>query len=118
MGPLSVSSGHTATHGLNVANSGDAELLINTNGNLIADVIDPASGRIVGGYTGAQYDMLTMFRIPPATTVRVPLLVGTASFEPQLGYAVPPGAWALRCTLELGDGRTFGTPLLPFTITR
>lgn len=45
------------------------------------------------------------------------MLVGTASDSAQLGYAVPPGEWAVRVTLELGDGRRVRTPMLPITVT-
>ncbi len=115
-GPLNVSSGHAAKHGLNVTNNGDGELVVNTNGHLTAHIIDPTSGQIVGSYTGGQHAILIRFPIPPDNTVRIPLLVGTASFDPKLGYAIPPGSWALRCTLKLADGRSLNTPPLAFTV--
>jgi hypothetical protein len=53
--------------------------------------------------------------------VRIPLLVGTASSRPELGYAVPPGEWGIQVTLKLGqDPRSpllRRTPILPLTIT-
>jgi hypothetical protein len=112
-----ISSGHTKTYPLKVTNLGDSELVVQTNGNLIAEVVDPQSGFIVGGYAGGHLDMLVPFRIPPNSVIRIPLLIGTASFEPELGYAVPAGNWALRTMLKLMDGRTFYTPFLPFVVT-
>ena len=61
--------------------------------------------------------MLIRFPIPSHTTARIPLLVGTASYDPHLGYALPPGTWTLRCPLSLSDRRSLTTPPLPFTIT-
>ena len=55
-----------------------------------------------------------VFVVPPGETASVPLLVGTDSFRPELGYAVPPGEWGLRATLSPELGRT---PVLPLTIT-
>jgi hypothetical protein len=117
-GRLEIRSGHTTTHGLNVTNFSDVELTVNTNGHLTADVIDPQSHRVVGGYTGMPILPLVCFRISPSATVRIPLLVGTASFDPHLGYAIPAGSWALGVTLNLSDGRSLDTPALPITITQ
>jgi hypothetical protein len=39
---------------------------------------------------------MIMFRVAPGTTERIPLLIGTASFQPELGYTVPPGSWASK----------------------
>jgi hypothetical protein len=42
-----------------------------------------------GGFSGFQTLPLVVFRVAPGQTGRVPLLIGTASFTPRLGYAVP-----------------------------
>jgi hypothetical protein len=116
-GPLSVRSGHTTTHPLKVTNLGTNELVVKTNGDIAAEVVDPDSGKVVGGYVGGHVSPLITFPIPPHALNRIPLLVGTASFDATLGYAIPAGQWALRGTLGLRDGRTLYTPLLPFRIT-
>jgi hypothetical protein len=125
-GPAVVRSGHTLRHGLLVSNRSGAELAVATNGQVTAVVVDPGSGEVVGGFAGAQFLPLITFRVPPAGTERIPLLIGTASFTPRLGYAVPPGNWGLHATLDLvpaGAGRESAerlrrrTPVLPLTIT-
>jgi hypothetical protein len=125
-GPAVVRSGHTLRHGLLVSNRSGAELAIATNGQVTAVVVDPGSGEVVGGFSGAQFLPLITFRVPPAGTERIPLLIGTASFTPRLGYTVPPGNWGLQATLDLvptGAGPESGerlrrrTPVLPLTIT-
>lgn len=68
---------------------------MNTNGNLTAAIVDPDTGAKVGGYAGAQHMPLVVFTVEPTKTVRIPLLVGTASYDPNLGYTVPPGTWQL-----------------------
>lgn len=116
-GPLTVKSGYTAHHVLLVHNATEPEVGIVTNRQVTATVVDPATGRRVGGFTGAQHLPRKVFVVAPGGTEGIPLCVGTASFVPDLGYAVPPGAWALQVTLMLADGRSFLTPALRFTVT-
>lgn len=115
-GPLAVRTGRSVRHGLLIENLSEVELRITTNGQLTADVVDPTVGRPVGGYTGAQILPLVLFRVTPGVTQRIPLLVGTSSFVPALGYAVPSGRWALQVTLKMADRRSFRTPLLAFSV--
>ncbi|MGH2719381.1 MAG: hypothetical protein ACRDJU_12495 [Actinomycetota bacterium] len=60
---------------------------------------------------------LIYFRAGSGETVAVPLLVGTASFDATLGYAVPPGRWAMDVVVDLGDRGRFRTPPLPVVVT-
>lgn len=139
-GLASVSSGHTLHHHLTVHNLASSELQIATNGGVTAVVVDPQTGETVGGFSGAQTLALKFFRVFPGGSVRLPLLIGTASSRPELGYTVPPGEWGIQVTLELrfgpqtdlriirsGTSAVLGsdpsnslrrrTPILPLTIT-
>ena len=116
-GPLRIRSGHLARRGLLVGNRGARELQIETSGELIAGVVDPASGQLVGGYSGAVQAMLMTFTVAPQATERIPLLAGTASFVPELGYAVPPGEWGIQTELAPAAGTAVRTPVLPLTVT-
>jgi hypothetical protein len=116
-GPLRIRSGHPALHTLLVGNRGARELRIDTSGELIPAVVDLVSGQPVGGYSGAVRAMLMTFIVAPGTTERIPLLVGTASFVPELGYAVPPGEWGIQAELAPAAGTAARTPVLPLTIT-
>jgi hypothetical protein len=116
-----VSSGHTLQHGLLLRNLTGRELQIATNGQVTAAVVDPHTGEVVGGFAGLQNLPLIIFRVPPGQTGRVPLLIGTASCTPRLGYAIPPGDWGIQATLTLGphprDSPRRRTPILPLTVT-
>jgi len=120
-GPAAVRSGHTLRHGLLLRNLTGAEVVIATNGQVTADVVDPGSGEVVGGFSGAQTLPLITFRVAPGRTERIPLLIGTASFRPALGYAVPAGEWGIQADMTLGSGRADSvhrrTPVLPLTVT-
>jgi hypothetical protein len=116
-GPLSVPSGQLAHHGLLVSNLGSREVLIGTTGELIAEVVDLATGQVVGGYSGAVRLILQTFSVAPAATERVPLLVATASLDPGLGYAIPPGRWGVQATLDPAAGDAVRKPPLPISVT-
>lgn len=120
-GPAVVGSGQTLRHGVLLRNFTDRELKIATNGQVTAVVVDPQTGEVVGGFCGTQTLQLIMFRVAPGQTGRVPLLIGTASFTPRIGFTVPAGDWGLQATLTLGpDPRASPrrrTPVMRLTIT-
>ncbi|HST47617.1 hypothetical protein [Jatrophihabitans sp.] len=117
--PLALRSGQTTTHGLLLTNLSDHDISVHTNGQLTATIINDA-GAVVGGPDtgGVRIAPLVTFTAAPSETVRIPLLVGTASYSPELGYAVPAGSWHLTVPMNLADGRHLLTPALPLTITR
>jgi len=120
-GPAVVRSGHTLRHGLLLHNLSGRDLQIATNGQVTAAVVDLQTGEVVGGFSGAQALPLVVFRMAAGATERIPLLIGTASSTPRLGYVVPAGEWGIQATLTLGpdprDSPRRRTPILPLTIT-
>jgi hypothetical protein len=112
--PLTVRTGRSTTARAQVANhSTDARVLM-TNGHLQAVVID-ADGAVVGRYTGAQTLALVMFTVEPDERREVPVLVGTDSVVPELGYAVPPGSWSIVVEIPTA-GHVVSSPL-PCVVT-
>jgi hypothetical protein len=123
-GPAVVRSGHTLQHGLLLRNISSVEIDLATNGQVTADVVDPDTGQVVGGFVGPQLVRGLMFHVAPGETERIPLLIGTASFVPDLGYSVPAGQWGMQTTLRFASDPTdprdsvdWRTPVLPLTIT-
>ena len=120
-GPAAVRSGHTLRHGLLVGNLTRQELTIATNGQVTVVVVDPRTGQAVGGYAGFQTLAGIFFRVAAGATERIPLLIGTASFTPELGYILPPGSWGIQVPLDLAPDILTRhrrlTPVLPLTIT-
>ena len=120
-GPAVVRSGATLRHGLLLRNLTGRELRVETNGHLTATIVDSETGETVGGYSGGQLLPLIVFPVAPGQTGSIPLLIGTDSFTPRLGYTVPAGEWGVQATLTLrsgpGDSPRRRTPILPLTIT-
>jgi hypothetical protein len=115
--PLRVRSGRHLRSTLEVQNRGSEDIVVHTNGDVTAVVVDPETNEQVGGYEGAQVMPLIRFTAPPGETVNIPLLIGTACSVGRLGYATPPGDWAIEVVLDLGDERgRFITPHLPLTV--
>lgn len=115
-GLLSVRSGHTESFELVFTNHSDADVRIHSNGQLTAVVVDPRTDRVVGGFAGAHTLQLVITSIPPGATQEIPLSVGTAGFDVSLGYAVPPGEWAVRADVQV-DGTRLSTPTWPLVVT-
>jgi hypothetical protein len=114
-GDVEVRSGRHLMAELRVRNRTQTGLELRTNGNVTAQVMDPSSRAVVGGYAGAQRMPLVIFRADPGESIAVPLLVGTASIDSTLGYAVPAGLWAMEADLDFGDNKR-RTPLLPLSV--
>jgi hypothetical protein len=104
--------GHTI---LTVRNNTGEEVRAMTNGGIQATVVDPVAGHAVGGYEGALAAPLVVFTAAPGASCDIPVLVGTASLRPELGWAVPPGRWALRFILQVDDVNH--VRLLPLDVT-
>jgi hypothetical protein len=118
-GPAVVRSGHTLRHGILLSNHSTVDLQVATNGQLTAVVVDPETAQVVGGFADPQLLPLIVFSIAPGATERIPLLIGTASFELDLGYMVPAGRWGIEAILTLSlnrDSPRRRTPILPLTI--
>jgi hypothetical protein len=113
---LKVKSGRNLEGTMRLWNNGDHEAVTHNNGRVTARVIDPETMETVGGYSGAQIMPLFRFGAAAGGSVEIPLLVGTASVVPRLGYAVPPGRWAIQAILGLSDAGTFRTPPLPISV--
>ena len=101
--PVVVASGHTVRGALRVNNMSADPVVICTNGQVTARVVDPCTKEVVGGFVGGQTLPGIDFRAAPSEFVLVPVLIGTASVSRDLGYAVPPGDWAIQVTIQMVD---------------
>jgi hypothetical protein len=120
-GPATVASGLDLHHALLVRNLSGGDLVIVTNGQVTAVIVDPATGEEVGSSAGAQTLPGVYFRVIPGAVERIPLLIGTACIRPDLGYTVPPGPWGIVVPLvlqwEARQREARRTPILPLTVT-
>jgi hypothetical protein len=115
LSPLTVRTGRFKREDVLVTNRAAHEQVLLTNGDLRSAVTDD-SGNVVGLYVGPHTLARVGFAIEPHQSRPVPILIGTASVVPDLGYAVPPGQWRLVIALQTDDGNTLTEPL-EITIT-
>lgn len=110
LAPLTVRTGRHARLEVLITNrTGRTEVLF-SNGAL-SSVVTDGSGSVVGRFVGPQYARRVGFEIAPHQTRPVPVLIGTASVVPELGYAVPPGQWTLVVELHTEAGSMLLAPL-------
>lgn len=110
-GLTEVASGMDLQTGLRVENLADSVLNIYSSavhGLPESRIVRPEDGVIVGGYRGYVPRKMThdnrVIGVQSGGSELIPLVVGTASTTPQLGYAVPPGPWALVVFLAVIEG--------------
>jgi hypothetical protein len=115
LSPLTVRTGWYKHEDVLVTNRTAHEQVLLTNGALTAAVTD-SSGSIVGLYVGPLNARRVGFAVESHQSRPVPVLIGTASMVPDLGYAVPPGHWRLVIALQTDSGHMLSTPL-DITIT-
>ena len=116
VGSLEVRSGQNFHGQLVVHNGGVDDIVVMTNGQITGRVVDPGTEEVVGLFSGAQTMPLVRFVARVGESVEIPLLGGTASPLGSLGYATPPGRWALEVVLSLEDMGAFRAPLMTITV--
>ena len=119
-GPLIVRSGYDTPHQLLITNLTGTRYTLTNKGPLRPRVADLVSGEIVGGSAGGASVGMVRVNLEPGKPESVGLLVRTASYLPELGYAVPAGPWAIQTVLRIRSGeviRMLRTPTLPITVT-
>jgi len=111
---IEVQSGHDASVDMHLTNHGPEQIVLHT---VIGQVIDLATNRVVGALAGMQSAMLVMFRVEPEETMSIPIVLGTASLDPQLGCAIPPGRWPMQVTFSIENQERYRTPPIFITVT-
>lgn len=115
LAPLTVRSGWDLWQDVLVRNRGDREQVLITMGELSSVVAD-GSGRVVGRFAGPHALPRVGFAVGAGEERPVPVLIGTASLVPELGYAVPPGQWRLVIGVRTETGAE-GEASLELTVT-
>jgi hypothetical protein len=91
-------------HGLVVLrNAGDTRLVLESEQPLVGRVVDPATGKTVGGFAGAIAGTGLGIRLEPGEECRIGLLFGTGSNRAGLGYVIPPGRYLVQTEVPIYD---------------
>ncbi|MES2208889.1 MAG: hypothetical protein V4515_01725 [Chloroflexota bacterium] len=83
-----------------VTNAGPDSVVFESGDPMTALVYPRGSDEIVGAYEGGIAGVGTGATLVPGGTIDIGVLGGTASCDPSLGYALPPGRYDVRVTVE------------------
>jgi hypothetical protein len=86
-----------------LTNVGDVQIEISMGAASVA-LVDPNSGVIVGGFHGAVAASAQIVKLDPGQRVEIHALVGTTSYQRDLGYVVPPGRYVARARIPVSPG--------------
>jgi hypothetical protein len=111
---IEIKSGHDASIEMHLANHGPEQIVLH---NVVAQVIDPETHRVIGAFAGALAAVRINYRVEPGKTVSIPILLGTASLDSRLGYAIPPGRWPIQVTFYVENQERYRTPTVLITVT-
>ncbi len=82
-------------------NVGETRLDLESEQPLLAVIIDPVTGREVGGGSGFVAGTGLLVRLNRGQEQAVLLLLGTAGLSLDVGYAVPPGHYFVKARLPV-----------------
>jgi hypothetical protein len=83
-----------------VTNTGGEVVSFESGSPLTALVYMPGTDEVVGIYTGGIAGVGIGAELGPGESIDVDVLGGTASCDPDLGYALPPGDYEVRAPVE------------------
>ena len=86
-----------------LSNEGDARIEMSMSAATVA-LVDPSSGLTVGGFHGAVAASARTVKLDPGQRVEIDALVGTTSFQRDLGYVVSPGRYIARARIPVSLG--------------
>ncbi|HEX5590799.1 MAG TPA: hypothetical protein VFX65_10965, partial [Candidatus Limnocylindrales bacterium] len=98
--PSTVRSGRDFGGSVTVTNTGSAPATLDSGQPATAIVFRAGSNRAVGVYTGAIAGTGYGGTLAPGESLVFDVLGGTASCDPALGYALPPGSYDVRVIVD------------------
>ena len=99
--PLSVSSGADFDATVRVVNIGVNAFDFQSGSPVTALVFAPGASEAIGTYTGGIAGVGLGQVLAPRDSVDIDVLGGTASCDPALGYALPPGQYEVRAVIDV-----------------
>ena len=107
-----VGSGETARAVVEVTNTGDRSLTIDTDSPLVGSVLDHDRTSVVGVHVGMIAGTGRRLSLEPGATTTVPALIGTASCVPDAGYRLPAGRYFATVALPIRRQGDDGMPVV------
>lgn len=101
LGSSSTASGADFKATVAVMNLGIGDFDFQSGSPATALVYRPGESEAIGGYTGGIAGVGLGRKLAPLETVDIEVLGGTASCDPALGYALPPGSYEARAIVDV-----------------
>ncbi|HSJ72660.1 MAG TPA: hypothetical protein VLA29_13560 [Acidimicrobiia bacterium] len=95
-----VTSGHDFEAVVTVTNTGGDIVAFESGSPLTALVYLPRTDEVVGIYTGSVAGVGVSAELGPGESIDIEVVGGTASCDPELGYALPPGDYEVRVAVD------------------
>lgn len=83
-----------------ITNEGEGVVEFEAGTPLIAFVFLPGGSEVIGVQTGNIAGLALQADLEPGESIDIDVIGGTASCDPDLGYALPPGEYEVRAALE------------------
>jgi hypothetical protein len=97
-----LSPGEDGLGQLVLRNSGSGAIVRSTGQPLAGRILDWESGQLVGGGYRALRGTGKAIRLDPGAQDTIAVCFGTASYNPALGYCLPPGRYRVQVELDVG----------------
>lgn len=117
----SVRAGADFAGTITVTNTGTAPLHFDSGAPLAGAVVEPGTTRVAASYDSAIAGVGISADLAPGASRELPALFGTASCDPGVGYALPPGGYevlvVVPISLSEGTNLELLTSSAPLTVT-
>ena len=112
-----VHSGQDIDGTITVTNVGSEPATYQSGSPLVGWIVQPGTTNIVASYTGGIAGVGLGGTLAPGESSEIPVLVGTASCEPSVGYTLPPGQYEVLVPVVVLYPQREGDPTVNQLVT-
>ena len=115
--PVSAAGVVPAQLTVTLTNDGSSPITFGS-GAAIGTILDESGNVVSAPASSLMGDLGVTVDLAPGESMELPLMITTASCDPRLGYALPPGTYQLTAGVQHSEGdlTTLQSPPIPITI--